>query len=76
MFVLGEMLTKLNSDVNRPVSELKNVKLRNPAHSTPLVTTAPYLKPKQQALTRNANTDQVVLTPMSGSSGVNVNPIT
>ena len=66
----------LNSNINRQVSELNNVKLRNPAYSAFVVTTAPYSQAQMtyaQALTRNANVDQAILTPSSAVAGVNVN---
>ena len=73
-------ISTLNSDVNRHVSELYNVKLRNPAYSAPIVTTVQYSQGQMtyvQALRLNANANQAVLTPSTAALGVNVsNPIT
>ena len=70
----------LNSDVNRHVSELNGVRLRNPAYSAPVVTTAQYSQERStyaKALTRNASSDQEVPTTSTAAPGVNANnPIT
>ena len=66
----------LNSEVNRHVLELNNVKLRNPAYSTPIATTAQYSRGQMtyvQVLTHNINADEPVLTPSTAAMGVNVN---